>query len=197
MTEQKLEQEGMSETARKKLLAIARQALTDAVNGRPVSREKVNDPELQGHQGAFVTLTRQGRLRGCIGRFTADQPLYEVVRAMAPSAALQDQRFPRVQPPELDEISIEISVLSPMRRVSDPLREVELGKHGIYIKRGWHTGTYLPQVATEHNMGLEEFLSSCTAHKAGLPPDAWKDPETEVYVYTAEVFGEENIDSNQ
>jgi len=190
MSEESKEQEGMSESSRKRLLAIARAALTDAVNGRPLPDEPVDDPELQGHQGAFVTLTERGQLRGCIGQFTADRPLYQVVRGMAMAAALRDTRFRRVQPAELDDISIEISVLSPMRRITDPMNEVELGKHGIYIKRGWQTGTYLPQVATEHRMSKEEFLSSCTSHKAGLPPDSWKDPDTEVYVYTAEVFNE-------
>jgi len=197
MTEERQDREGLSEDSRKRLLGIAREALIDAVNGRLPSQESVDDPELQGHQGAFVTLTKDGRLRGCIGQFTADRPLYRVVREMAMAASLRDTRFPPVRPSELDDISLEISVLSPMRRVTDPMREVELGKHGIYIKRGWQTGTYLPQVATENNMSKEEFLSSCTAHKAGLPPDAWKDPETEVYVYTAEVFGEKNKESNQ
>ena len=190
MSEDNKEYEGMSESSRHRLLEIARAALTDAVNGRPLPDEPVDDRELQGHQGAFVTLTERGQLRGCIGQFTAERPLYQVVRGMALAAALRDTRFRRVQPAELDDISIEISVLSPMRRITDPMKEVELGKHGIYIKRGYQTGTYLPQVATEHNMSKEEFLSSCTAHKAGLPADAWKDPDTEVYVYTAEVFNE-------
>ena len=190
MTEERKDQEGLSESSRKLLLKITREAMTDAVNGRPLSEEEIDDPELQGHQGAFVTLNIGGQLRGCIGQFTANRPLYQVVRGMALAAALRDTRFRQVQPSELDDISIEISVLSPMRRITDPMKEVELGKHGIYIKRGWQTGTYLPQVATEHHMSKEEFLSSCTAHKAGLPPDAWKDPETEVYVYTAEVFNE-------
>lgn len=190
MTDERKEHKGMSESSRKLLLEITRDAMTDAVNGRPLSEEPVDDPELQGHQGAFVTLNIGGQLRGCIGQFTADRPLYQVVRGMALAAALRDTRFRPVQPAELDDIEIEISVLSPMRRITDPMREVELGKHGIYIKRGWRTGTYLPQVATDHDMSKEEFLSSCTANKAGLSPDAWKDPETEVYVYTAEVFGE-------
>ena len=183
-------EEGMTPGARKKLLAVAREALTEAVNGRPLPTAPVEDPELQGHQGAFVTLKLGESLRGCIGQFTAEVPLYRTVREMALAASLRDPRFPPVGPEELDGLTVEISVLSPMRRVADPLREVELGKHGIYIKRGFRTGTYLPQVATEHRMTKEEFLSSCTAHKAGLPPGAWKDPETEVYVYTAEVFSE-------
>ncbi|MDP8235895.1 MAG: AmmeMemoRadiSam system protein B [Candidatus Erginobacter occultus] len=190
MSEEKKIEEGMSPAARQRLLKIAREALTEVVNGRPLPAEPIDHPELQGHQGAFVTLKRGEALRGCIGQFTADQPLYRVVREMAQTSALRDPRFPPVRPEELDGLTVEISVLSPMRRISDPLKEVELGKHGIYIKRGFQTGTYLPQVATEHHMSKEEFLSSCTAGKAGLPPDAWKDPATEVYVYTAEVFSE-------
>jgi len=161
----------LSPDSRKNLLMVARQALTEAVNGRSLPETPVEDPELQGHQGAFVTLNRSGRLRGCIGQFTAEEPLYKVVRKMAVQASLHDPRFPAVSPAELDDIDIEISVLSPMRRVSDPLEEVKVGKHGIYIRRGMRSGTYLPQVATEHNMSLEEFLTSCTAHKAGLAPD--------------------------
>lgn len=190
MNEEKKIEEGMSPAARERLLKIARESLTEVVNGRPLPTEPVDDPELQGHQGAFVTLKRGEALRGCIGQFTADRPLYRVVREMAQSSALRDPRFPPVRPAELDGLTVEISVLSPMRRVLDPMKEVVLGKHGIYIKRGYRTGTYLPQVATEHHMSKEEFLSSCTAGKAGLPPDAWKDPATEVYVYTAEVFSE-------
>jgi len=186
-----MEEEGrLSEDSRKTLLEEARRTLSAAVRGNPLPDEKVEDPFLQGEQGAFVTLTRGGKLRGCIGRFTAREPLYSVVREMAEQAALHDPRFSPVASEELSDIRIEISVLSPMRRVADPAREVELGRHGIYVRRGWRSGTYLPQVAVEHDMSLEEFLGSCCAHKAGLAPDAWRDPETEVYVYTAEVFGE-------
>lgn len=190
MNEKKTGQEGLSPAARAGLIRVAREALTAVVNGRPLPAEVIDDSELQGHQGAFVTLKRGEALRGCIGQFTAQVPLYRVVREMAQSSALRDPRFPPVRPAELDALTIEISVLSPMRRVSDPLKEVELGRHGIYIKRGFRTGTYLPQVATDHQMSKEEFLSSCATEKAGLPPDAWKDPATEVYVYTAEVFSE-------
>lgn len=190
MNEEKIGQEGLSPAARGRLLGIAREALTEVVNRRPLPGDPVADPELQGHQGAFVTLKRGEDLRGCIGQFTAEVPLYRTVREMALAAALRDPRFPPVRPEEVAGLTIEISVLSPMRRVSDPMKEVELGKHGIYIKRGFRTGTYLPQVATEHHMSKEEFLSSCAAGKAGLSPDAWRDPATEVYVYTAEVFAE-------
>ena len=139
-----------------------------------------------------MTLMKDGDLRGCIGQFTADEPLYKVVVNRAWSAALEDPRFSnfRLKPADLPTVKIEVSVLSPMVRVKDPAKEVKLGVHGIYIKRGWSTGTFLPQVATDHKMTLEEFLSTCCSQKAGLSPDAWKDPATEVYVYTAQVFGE-------
>ena len=115
-----------------------------------------------------------------------------MVSETAVASATDDPRFvhQQITPDELAEVEIEISVLSPMRRIDDPL-SIELGTHGIYIKKGWRSGTFLPQVATEHNMTKEEFLSSCCSHKAGMAPDAWKDKDTEVYVYTAQVFHEE------
>jgi hypothetical protein len=182
--------DGLSPVAERRLLQIAREALFAAAHGQPPPSYPAADKELQRHQGAFVTLHKDGALRGCIGQFVADQPLYQVVREMALASALHDSRFSPVTPEELDRIKIEISVLSPLRRVNNPLKEVKLGTHGIYIKRGGRTGTYLPQVAVEHGMGLEEFLSSCSAHKAGLSPDAWRAPGTEVYVYTASVIEE-------
>jgi hypothetical protein len=188
---EKPEDKGISEAGQKKLLEIARKTLEAVLSGKSTPDWKVDAQELQGHQGAFVTLTKGGNLRGCIGCFTADKPVYRVVSEYAVISATQDHRFTPVKASELKGIKIEISVLSPMRRVKDPLKEVELGKHGIYIKRGMRSGTYLPQVATEHKMSLEEFLSSCCSSKAGLPADAWKDPGTEVYVYTAQVFHEE------
>lgn len=181
---------GLSEAAGKRLLKIAREALESVVRSGRLPEQAVEDPELQGHQGAFVTLNKDGRLRGCVGRFTSSRPLYRVVREMARSVALEDTRFQPVAPEELAAIEIDISVLSPLRRVTDPLGEVRLGRDGIYIRKGSRAGTYLPQVAVEHNMSLEEFLSSCAAHKAGLPPDAWRDPDVEVYAYTAQVLEE-------
>jgi len=182
----------ISQESQAVLLDIARKVIESGVRQQRQPVFEVDAPDLQQHQGAFVTITTNGKLRGCIGLFTADEPLYEVVRKMAHAAAFEDPRFAynRLKPDELDHMKIEISVLSPMKRVQDPLKEVEIGKHGIYIVKGAHHGTFLPQVAVEHNMDLETFLSTCCAHKAGLPPDAWKDPETEVYVYTAQVFGE-------
>ncbi|MFP4057738.1 MAG: AmmeMemoRadiSam system protein A [Candidatus Brocadiia bacterium] len=183
----------LSEHARQRLLEIARRSAEAAVRRQPPPAFQVEEPELQAQRGAFVTLKNQGRLRGCIGQFTAKEPLWKVVAAMARSAATEDFRFfaQPVTEDELPQLSIEISVLSPMEKLENPL-DLQLGTHGIYIVGpGGRGGTFLPQVATEHGMSKEQFLSTCCAHKAGLGPDAWRTGEAEVYVYTAEVFGEE------
>jgi len=175
---------------REKLLEIARHSVGAAVRGEPLPRGSEDDPELQQHCGAFVTLKHHGRLRGCLGNFTSERPVYELVNHLARSSATEDPRFvmDRISPEELPEIDIEISVLSPLRRIENPL-DIELGVHGIYITRGAASGCFLPQVATEQGWDKEQFLSYCCAHKAGLPADAWRDPETRVEVFTAEVFG--------
>lgn len=140
---------------------------------------------------AFVTLKNHGRLRGCIGTFVAQAPLYKAIAQMA-LAALRDPRFlsDPVTADELDQIDIEISVLTPLEKVGDPLQEIELGRHGIYIEGEGRSGCFLPQVATETGWSKEEFLSQCAAGKAGLAPDAWKKPGVTVYRFEAHVFGE-------
>ncbi len=183
----------LSGSARSVLLAVARGAVEAAVRGELLPMDEVGSAELQGHQGAFVTLRTGGKLRGCIGRFTADEPLWQVVREMAVSAATRDARFfgMQLRPQELTALHVEVSVLSPLERIHDPLSELEMGKHGVYVKRGFSSGCFLPQVATETGWSKEEFLAHCCAGKAGLAPDAWKDPATEVYRFTAEVLGED------
>jgi len=180
------------DSARKTLLGIARQTVEAVVRGDAVPAFHVDTPELCVCQGAFVTLRTNAELRGCIGRFIAQEPLWQVVREMAVAAAREDPRFfgMQLRPEELPRLHIEISVLSPLRRIRDPMTEVQLGTHGIYIKRGFNAGCFLPQVATETGWTKEEFLRHCCAGKAGLPPDTWKDPKTEVYVFTAEVIEE-------
>jgi hypothetical protein len=143
---------------------------------------------MKSKYGAFVTLHKKGKLRGCIGMFNPEEPLYETVQNMAIAAATQDYRFPRVKMEELDEIDIEISVLSPMKKIED-VKEIEIGTHGIYIKKGYSSGTLLPQVATEQKWGLEEFLGHCARDKARIGWEGWKDAE--IYTYEAFVFGEE------
>ncbi len=135
--------------------------------------------------GAFVSLHKHGRLRGCIGHFGEDVPLHEIVAEMARAAAFEDPRFMPVTADELSDIDIEISVLTPMRRIQS-LDEFELHRHGIYIRRGYRSGTFLPQVADEVNWTKEEFVSHCAQDKAGIGWDGWRDAE--LYVYEAIVF---------
>jgi hypothetical protein len=137
--------------------------------------------------GAFVSLHKEGALRGCIGSFTPDKPLYLVVQDMAISAATKDYRFSRVKESELKKIDIEISVLTPMKKI-DSIDEIVLGKHGIYIKKGTDRGTFLPQVATSTGWNLEEFLGHCARDKARIGWDGWK--TAELFTYEALVFDE-------
>jgi len=181
----------VDESAKQRLLQIARESVAAAVGAGPRPRIGNEDAQLTGCQGAFVTLRTHGDLRGCLGRFTSDAPLCHLVAEMAAAAATEDPRFihDRLGPGDMDDLRIDISVLSPLEKTSDPL-SIELGVHGIYIKRGPASGCFLPQVAAEAGWSKEEFLGYCCSHKAGLPEDAWSDPDTEVYVFTAEVVEE-------
>jgi AmmeMemoRadiSam system protein A len=180
----------MNDAQKKQLLKVAADTVKTVIMAKPAGKARSDDPELNAPCGCFVTLKNRGRLRGCIGQFTSDKPLIELVAEMAKASATGDPRFMTnpITPIEVHKLDIEISVLSPLKRVDDPLN-LELGTHGIYIKRGYASGCFLPQVATETGWSKEEFLSYCCSHKAGLAPDAWQDPKTEVYLFTAEVFG--------
>jgi AmmeMemoRadiSam system protein A len=186
----------LSESDRKTLLRIARETLKARLAGLPGPRVTIESPALQARSGAFVTLKNRGRLRGCIGSFTARGPLWQTVQGMA-EAALQDPRFETspVTARELAAIDLEISVLSPLERTGDPLKEIELGRHGILIESPFGGGCFLPQVATETGWSKEEFLSHCCAGKAGLPADAWTRPDVTVYRFEAEVFGEKQTNA--
>jgi AmmeMemoRadiSam system protein B/AmmeMemoRadiSam system protein A len=174
---------------RKKLLQIARESITNFVKDGKRSTFTEADPALNQPIGAFVTLHEAGELRGCIGNMVGSGPLYQTVAAMAIEAATGDPRFKRLTPAEIDKIGIEISVLSPLQKVKSA-DEIKIPGHGVIVKSGFNSGVYLPQVAAETGWTREEFLTSLCAHKAGLRPDAWKDPATELYIFTAEVFGE-------
>jgi len=173
----------------RKLLSIARKTIEDYVKERKRAEFTEADPELLKEKGAFVTLRKGENLRGCIGNIIGHGPLYLTVRDMAIASSTEDPRFPPVTPNELKDIKIEISVLSEPKRITNP-DEIELGVHGVIIKRGFRSGVFLPQVATETGWTKEEFLSNLCAHKAGLSPDAWKDKKTEIYIFTAQVFEE-------
>jgi len=186
----------LSAAERQALLAHARSSVAAALAGRTPPAPPAGGPAFAAPAAVFVTLhTTGGELRGCLGTFTARRPLPAAVAEYAVAAATRDSRFPAVTARELAELRLKVSVLSPLVPVRDPA-EVEVGRHGIYILgRGrWegYAGCYLPEVATEFGMGREEFLTHCSARKAGLPPDAWKDPaQAEVRVFTTESFGEE------
>jgi AmmeMemoRadiSam system protein A len=190
----------MNENQKQTLLKVARDTVEAVIKREPIENPQSDDPELNAPCGCFVTLKNHGRLRGCIGQFISESPLIELVAEMAKSSATGDPRFfaDPISAGELDQLDVEISVLSPLQRTDEPL-SLRLGVDGIYIKKGRVSGCFLPQVATETGWSKEEFLSYCCAqflsyccaHKAGLAADAWRDPETEVYLFTAEVFGAE------
>jgi MEMO1 family protein len=180
----------LREQDKSRLLRHARMTLERRLSGRPDEEvDTASLPEaLRRHCGAFVTLrTRGGELRGCIGQFIAKEPLYIVVHDMAIAAATQDTRFNEVTRRELDDLHIEISVLTPLRRIAS-IDEFVLGKHGIYMKKNGRSGTFLPQVEEETHWTRDEFLGHCARDKAGIGWDGWKDAE--LYTYEAIVFGE-------
>ncbi|MFN4228080.1 MAG: AmmeMemoRadiSam system protein B [Candidatus Ratteibacteria bacterium] len=171
------------------LLKIARETLENYLSGKKLPEIKVDDPILIEKRGVFVTLRKKGQLRGCIGYIEGVEPLYLAVRTMAINSAVKDPRFEPVTFNELKDIEIEISVLTIPKRVKSA-DEIVLGRDGVIVKRGFNQGVFLPQVAEETGWTKEEFLSYLCLHKAGLPPDAWKDPKTELYTFQAEVFSE-------
>lgn len=175
-----------------KLLEIAKESLENYVkNGKRLTFSS-NDPELNQNRGAFVSLTKNGELRGCIGRVVADTPLYQVISDMAIEAATGDPRFYPVKPEELKNIEIEISVLSPIEKIND-INIIEAGKHGIIIRKGFHSGLLLPQVATEYDWDRLTFLEQ-TCQKAGLSKDAWKSG-AEIFIFSAQVFSQKSLNN--
>ena len=161
----------LTDAQKDRLLELARTALEEAVRTGKVSEAAESAEALQTRCGAFVTLTRQGRLRGCIGHIEAARPLYATVRECARAAALDDPRFDPVTPAELSSLHIEISILAPLVDIAPD--QVEVGRHGLLISRGGRRGLLLPQVVDEWNWNREQFLRE-TCLKAGLPADAWQ-----------------------
>jgi MEMO1 family protein len=179
----------LTEEDKKNLLSVARKTIVSYItkNKIPDFDPKDFSENINKKCGAFVTLHKDGKLRGCIGRFSEDGSLINVVKDMAISSSTQDSRFPRVTPDEIDDLDIEISVLTPMIKI-ESIDEIELGKHGVYIKKGWTTGTFLPQVATETGWTLDEFLGHCSRDKAGIGWTGWK--KADIYIYEAIIFSE-------
>lgn len=179
---------------RRELLAVARRAIVEAVHHRPPPQVSLASPVLAQPSGAFVSLYQRGRLRGCIGQIEPTEPLAMAVARCAAAAAIEDPRFAPVRPEEIPELEIEISMLSPLAPLAP--NEVEIGKHGLLITRGWLRGLLLPQVATQFHWTRERFLQE-TCRKAGLDPDAWQDSSARIEAFTAEVFSEAELHSEQ
>ena len=179
----------LKETEKAELLNVARDAITQYVKNGTIIRLPNNVSEgLREKRGAFVTLKKQGVLRGCIGTFFAHDDLIHTVAEMARSAATADPRFDPVVPEEIDELTIEISALTPLTEIDDP-SVIEVGRHGIYLTRGLNRGVLLPQVAVEYGWDREQFLDE-TCWKAGMDKGCWHDPRTRIEIFEAEIFSE-------
>jgi len=190
------------------LLRVACDAVTAAVKKQARPSVSSADEVLNEHCGCFVTLKNSGMLRGCIGQFVSEKPLIKLVGRgcigqfvsekpliklvgeMAAASSTKDPRFlaEPITPDELESLDVEISVLSPLKKTDDP-GSLRLGVDGIYIKKGYRNGCFLPQVATETGWTAEQFLTHCCVQKAGLGAEAWRKSDTEVYLFTADVFG--------
>jgi len=188
-----MDEVAFSKEEKEKLFSIARKSISSALQKEPIPTFSPTESNLQLKRGVFVTLENKGQLRGCIGHFLADYPLYRIVSEMAVAAATQDYRFMYnpVTPGEMDDINIKISILSALKKV-DSIDEIEVGKHGIWIRQDNRSGTYLPEVATELGWNKIEFLEHCCVEKAGLPRDAWK-KGADIYIYSSTILNEKDL----
>ncbi len=177
----------LSEEEKRYLLKLARDSIASCLEGRRPYSEEADYPVLKERRGVFVTLKKGGKLRGCIGQLFPRDTLDKLIRDMAIASAFEDPRFPPLNQKELEEIKIEISLLSPLKPIKS-IEEFEVGKHGIYMKKGFHSAVFLPQVAVEQGWNREQTLEHLSL-KAGLPPHGWK-KGAEFFVFTAEVFEE-------
>ncbi|MBW4056154.1 MAG: AmmeMemoRadiSam system protein A [Proteobacteria bacterium] len=177
----------LTKKEQKELLKIARETIVAYVTNRKVPAVVTLSPGLNLHSGCFVTVKQKEELRGCIGNFVSEQPLYLLIQEMAVSAATRDPRFYPMKVEDLADFTLEISVLSPLEKAAS-IDEIRVGVHGIYIVKGTYRGVLLPQVATEYGWNRDEFLQH-TCIKAGLPKDAWTG-ECDIFIFSAQVFGE-------
>ena len=178
----------MTAKERKELLELARATIIAAVSGQPLPTPAKPGKGLLTEAGCFVTIKQQGQLRGCIGSFTAERPLWQTVQQMAISAATKDPRFYPMKPADLQNFTLEISVLSPLQQI-ESVEQIKVGVHGLYLIKGPYHGVLLPQVATEYGWDRETFLRQ-TCRKAGLPDDTWQ-KECEIYIFSAEIMEEQ------
>lgn len=177
----------LNKKEQRELLKIARGTIVAVVTSGKIPPVATASPGLNGPNGCFVTVKQQGHLRGCIGNFISDQPLYQMVQEMAMSAATHDPRFYPMKPHDLEDFKLEISVLSPLHKITS-IEEIQVGRHGIYIVKSSYRGVLLPQVATEYGWDRDTFLKH-TCLKAGLPENAWQ-KECDIFIFSAQVFGE-------
>lgn len=177
---------GLTDQEKQELRSIARTVLENKARELPVPEFAPATEKLCEMRGAFVTIYKRGMLRGCIGCTEANDPVYKTVVEMAEAAAFCDPRFRPITEEELPHLDFEISVLTPLQRIHDT-SEIQVGVHGLMIRKGRYCGLLLPQVASERNWDTRTFLEE-TCRKAGLPMDTWKDKETEIYVFSADVF---------
>ncbi|MFO8062621.1 MAG: AmmeMemoRadiSam system protein A [bacterium] len=173
------------------LLETARTAIESHLRGNDISQTLPDSDILREERGVFVTLKKNDDLRGCIGYIEGVEPLYRAVSTMAVKAGFHDPRFPPLREDELNAVNIEISVMTPLKKTED-ISEINVGEHGIFMKRGYASGLLLPQVAVEWGYDREKFLSS-TCMKAGMGPDCYNDPDTDIYIFSAEIFSEEEM----
>lgn len=179
----------------KNLLSLARLTIKNALEKMPPPEfdkmEEFHDEIYKEKCGAFVTIHKKGKLRGCIGYIVGVKTLPETIIDMAIASAFKDPRFPPLKKEEFNEIDIEISVLTPIQKV-EKIEEIEVGRDGLIISNGYRQGLLLPQVATEYGWNREQFLEH-TCYKAGLPGDAWKWANTKIEKFSAQVFGEKEL----
>lgn len=179
----------LSKEEQQYLLHFARKTIEAKMRGEEPPSFDEKFTRLKEQRGAFVTINKNGNLRGCIGLVTGIKPLYQTIQSVAEAAAFHDPRFQPLTEAELPDTTLEISVLTPMRKISN-IKKIKVGRHGLFIKLGDAQGLLLPQVAANNGWSRQTFLEH-TCIKAGLPKDAWKNPDAEIMIFSAQVFGEE------
>lgn len=175
----------LTKEEKEQLKKMAKDAIEGVLFGKKEETQVIPE-SFKEKTGVFVTLKKKGELRGCIGYLRGVMPLYKAIKDVAIESAFHDPRFNPIDKEEWKDIDIEISVLTPMKKIKD-INEIKIGVHGLYIEKGHYSGLLLPQVATEYNWDTITFLKH-TCYKAGLPEDAWKSKDTNLYIFSAEVF---------
>ncbi|MDD2338229.1 MAG: AmmeMemoRadiSam system protein A [Geobacteraceae bacterium] len=180
-------QNKLTRKEKQQLLALSRKTIIDYVKNGHTEEIPAESNGLDETSGCFVTIKMHENLRGCIGCFTSEKPLWQTVQEFSVAAASRDPRFYPLLPDELDDITIEISVLSSLTKI-ESIDEIQVGTHGLYIEKNMYRGVLLPQVATEYGWDTITFLKQ-TCLKAGLEPDSWESG-TDIFIFSAQIIGE-------